>query len=183
MPLRMVEVVLGADAAAFFEEPFEEVPIQGLWRVGLDGGAQLIRVLVDSDQAEMFLDVCLERYGDLDEFRCFVLDVGAALPRPADETVDDQTGENPEDKTLKRTRISREELRDDLLGAAETSANYLALIALSTIVVAIGLLRDNVAVVIGAMVIAPLLGPNMALSLATLLADAALAGGRSSPCS
>ena len=42
---------------------------------------------------------------------------------------------------------------------------------LSTVVVAIGLLEDNVAVVIGAMVIAPLLGPNMALALGAALGD------------
>jgi len=38
-------------------------------------------------------------------------------------------------------------------------------------VAAIGLLKDNVAVVIGAMVIAPLLGPNVAMSLATVIGD------------
>jgi uncharacterized hydrophobic protein (TIGR00341 family) len=46
---------------------------------------------------------------------------------------------------------------------------------LSTIVVAIGLLRDNPAVIIGAMVIAPLLGPNVALALATTLSEPKLA--------
>ena len=42
---------------------------------------------------------------------------------------------------------------------------------LSTVVVAIGLLKNNVAVIIGAMVIAPFLGPNVALALSTNLAD------------
>ena len=42
---------------------------------------------------------------------------------------------------------------------------------LSTIVVAIGLQTNNVAVIIGAMVIAPFLGPNVALALSTCLAD------------
>jgi uncharacterized hydrophobic protein (TIGR00341 family) len=42
-------------------------------------------------------------------------------------------------------------------------------------VASIGVLRDNLAVVIGAMVIAPLLGPNVALSLATTLGDGNLA--------
>ncbi len=45
------------------------------------------------------------------------------------------------------------------------------LVFLSTVVVAIGLLKDNVAVVIGAMVIAPLLGPNIALALGAALGD------------
>ena len=46
---------------------------------------------------------------------------------------------------------------------------------LSTVVAAIGLIENNVAVVIGAMVIAPLLGPNIALALATSLGDTRLA--------
>jgi uncharacterized hydrophobic protein (TIGR00341 family) len=39
------------------------------------------------------------------------------------------------------------------------------------VVAAIGLVEDNVAVVIGAMVIAPLLGPNLAFGLGTALGD------------
>ena len=42
---------------------------------------------------------------------------------------------------------------------------------LSSIVAAVGLLRNDVAVIIGAMVIAPLLGPNVAMSLAATLGD------------
>ena len=45
------------------------------------------------------------------------------------------------------------------------------LVFLSTIVAAIGLIENNVAVVVGAMVIAPLLGPNIALALAATLGD------------
>lgn len=48
------------------------------------------------------------------------------------------------------------------------------LVVLSTVVAAIGLADDNVAVVIGAMVIAPLLGPNIAFAFATSLGDKAL---------
>ena len=45
------------------------------------------------------------------------------------------------------------------------------MVFLSTIVASIGLLKDNVAVVVGAMVIAPLLGPNLAFALAAALGD------------
>jgi uncharacterized hydrophobic protein (TIGR00341 family) len=45
------------------------------------------------------------------------------------------------------------------------------MVVLSAIVAAIGLIRDNVAVVVGAMVIAPLLGPNVSLALGTTLGD------------
>jgi uncharacterized hydrophobic protein (TIGR00341 family) len=67
--------------------------------------------------------------------------------------------------------VGREELLNDLASGTRITAVYLALIVLSTIVAAVGLMRDNIAVVIGAMVIAPLLTPNMALALATTLGD------------
>jgi len=47
---------------------------------------------------------------------------------------------------------------------------------LSSIVATVGLVRDSVAVVIGAMVIAPLLGPHIALAFAASLGDLKLAG-------
>jgi uncharacterized membrane protein len=45
------------------------------------------------------------------------------------------------------------------------------MVVLSTIVAAVGLYYNSAAIIIGAMVIAPLLGPNMALSLGTTLGD------------
>jgi len=50
---------------------------------------------------------------------------------------------------------------------ARLHSNFLLLTFLSTIVAAIGLAEDNVAVVVGAMVIAPLLGPNITLAFTT----------------
>lgn len=50
----------------------------------------------------------------------------------------------------------------------------MVLVLLSTVVATIGLIENSVAVVIGAMVIAPLLGPNLALALGTALGDTRL---------
>ena len=75
----------------------------------------------------------------------------------------------PEEKSPER--ISREELYEDIKDAAQCSRVYLAMVVLSTIVAAVGLYYNSVAIIIGAMVIAPLLGPNMALSLGTTLGD------------
>jgi uncharacterized hydrophobic protein (TIGR00341 family) len=49
-----------------------------------------------------------------------------------------------------------------------------ALVVLASVVAGIGLSRDNTAAVIGAMVVAPLLGPNMALALGMVLGDGSL---------
>jgi len=51
---------------------------------------------------------------------------------------------------------------------------YMALMILASVVAAVGILRNNVVFIIGAMVIAPALGPNVALSLAATLGDVEL---------
>jgi uncharacterized hydrophobic protein (TIGR00341 family) len=70
---------------------------------------------------------------------------------------------------------TREELYSQIVKGARLDSSFLLLVVLSTVVAAIGLAEDNVAVVVGAMVIAPLLGPNIALAFATSLGDRWLA--------
>jgi uncharacterized hydrophobic protein (TIGR00341 family) len=92
-----------------------------------------------------------------------VIPVEATLPREEEP--------EKETKNISATETTREELYNSIGKNARLNRTYLLLIFLSTVVVAIGLLKDNVAVVIGAMVIAPLLGPNLALALGTALGD------------
>jgi uncharacterized hydrophobic protein (TIGR00341 family) len=102
-----------------------------------------------------------------------LLPVEAAVPRP--EKAQEPSSEDPSvaAQTAKKAplRVSREELYADVSASSELTMVYLVMVLLSTIVAAIGLMRGNVAVVIGAMVVAPLLGPNVALALGTTLAD------------
>ena len=58
---------------------------------------------------------------------------------------------------------------------AKTTKILFFMIILSSIVAAIGVLNNSVAVIIGAMVIAPMLIPNVSLSLATALGDLPMA--------
>ncbi|SEP06083.1 TIGR00341 family protein [Halogranum amylolyticum] len=72
-------------------------------------------------------------------------------------------------------RISREELlarADDL---APRNSTFFAFILLSTVIAAAGLLLDSAATIIGAMVIAPLMGPAISASVGTVLDERQLA--------
>lgn len=71
-------------------------------------------------------------------------------------------------------RISREELYQHVVEGTRLTPVFLIMVALSTVVAAIGLTRGDFAVIIGAMVIAPLLGSNVALALAAALGDTRL---------
>jgi hypothetical protein len=149
----------------------------------------LVKMLVSAEEAEAVLDLIDNNYGSVDGFRAVLIPVAASLPRPEPVEQDDaEIAEAEDDKERKRERISREELYVIIEDAAKLSKIYIAVVILSAIVATMGVLRDNVTVVIGAMVIAPLLGPNAALTLATTLGDGDLArtalkaGGRASPC-
>ncbi len=68
----------------------------------------------------------------------------------------------------------REEIYQDVETGAHLTRDFLLLTLLSTLVAAVGLSSDNVAAVIGAMVIAPLLGPILAFCFGAALGDAEL---------
>lgn len=137
--------------------------------VGEDG-RRLYRFLVTPEKRQETLDALQALLGNSESAKIILLPVEAALPRP---TPDEKEKSSPDEKTDSVT-ATREELYNDIEKNARLDNNYGILVILSTVVVAIGLLEDNVAVVIGAMVIAPLLGPNIALAFATALGDTEL---------
>ncbi|TVQ93665.1 MAG: TIGR00341 family protein [Chromatiaceae bacterium] len=71
--------------------------------------------------------------------------------------------------------ITREGLHAGIAKGAELNKHFVLLIVLSTVAATIGLAEDNVAVVIGSMIIAPLLGPIIALAFATAGGNRSLA--------
>lgn len=131
-----------------------------------ENGRQAVRILIPVTRYPRLMDALEARLHTSKDARIVVFPVDATLPRP------EEGGEEQQEKSGATT--SREELYRDVSQGARLDGNYLLLVALSTIVAAIGLLEDNVAVIIGAMVIAPLLGPNMALALGTALGDTGL---------
>ncbi|SFS78225.1 TIGR00341 family protein [Halostagnicola kamekurae] len=73
------------------------------------------------------------------------------------------------------TRISREELRSRAVELAPASSTYFSLLVLSTIIATAGLLLDSTATIVGAMVVAPLMGPALAASVGVIVDDDGLA--------
>jgi len=166
MALRLIEMVLPEEDGVEVLALLKEHKILEHRQIRLSDGEVLVRILLDAEQSEAVLDLLGERYAGKEGNRVVILAVEATLPRDEPEQA------APEEKSPER--ISREEMYEDIKDAAECSRVYLAMVVLSTIVAAVGLYYDSVAIIIGAMVIAPLLGPNMALSLGTTLGDLSL---------
>ena len=122
---------------------------------------------MNPEKRQETLDALQAVLGNSETAKWFLMPVEAALPRMEEKASEKE--DKPDSVTT-----SREELYNSVEKSARLDNNFLLLVFLSTVVVAIGLLEDNVAVVIGAMVIAPLLGPNIALALGTALGDSSL---------
>lgn len=172
MALRLIEMVLPEQDGMEIRELLKEHKTLEYRQISLPDGEVLVRILLDAEQSEAVLDLLGERYAGKEGNRVVILAVEATLPRAEPEPEPEPEQPAPQEKPPER--ISREELYEDIKDAAQCSRVYLTMVVLSTIVAAVGLYYNSVAIIIGAMVIAPLLGPNMALALATTLGDLTL---------
>ena len=168
-----------------FRVGYEEVPgledllgnqVIDFWVEQIRPDAGLASILLPTERTEAIMDLIEDRYGGRAEFRLVLLPVEATLPKPKEEPKGTPEPVPEEEPQTTGDRISREELYEDIASGTRLTRIYLVTVVLSTLVASIGLIQDDVAVIIGAMVIAPLLGPTVALALATTLGDTELAG-------
>ncbi len=136
------------------------------FRLGIvdEDQVQSMRILIADDKLQAVLDALQKVLGAQQSARIAVLPVEIALPQTSDEAR----------KVEDSATATRESLYSDVEKNARLDLNFMVLVFLSTVVAAIGLIENNVAVIIGAMVIAPLLGPNLAFGLGTALGDGSL---------
>lgn len=167
MDLRLVEIVLSADSVGQIPELLDDSRTLGIWDESLDDAHRLSRILTTSDEVERIIDRIQNAFGERSDLRVLVFRVEATIPSPEPEPESLESDTTPQ-------RVSRHELYAAIAKSGSSSSTFLILIVLSTIVAGIGLVRDSVAIIIGAMVIAPLLGPNVSLALATTLGDTEL---------
>jgi uncharacterized hydrophobic protein (TIGR00341 family) len=132
-----------------------------------EDGRIMFHMLVSDAKRQSVVDALQNVLGSSDTARIIIQPVDAVLPRP------DAPVEKGKKATAKGGQ-TREELYDNIARGAVLDSTFLLLVCLSTVVASVGLLEANVAVIVGAMVIAPLLGPNIALAFATSLGDRVL---------
>ena len=180
MSLRMIQFSAGYESLSGLEDLLGKQAI-GYWVEQIPPDLGLASILLPTERTEAVMDLIEDRFGGQPSFRLILLPVEATLPKveeePKDKAEPVETLEPAPDEgsQVAGGRISREELYEDISSGTRLTRIYLITVVLSTLVASIGLVRDDVAVIIGAMVIAPLLGPTVALALATTLGDTGLA--------
>ncbi len=169
MSLRQIIVTSPASTLPYLVQAIEAVGCIEcrVLTAGEDGKAVLL-VLANDDNRQALLDRMQAVFGPENdgEWRITLLPVEATIPRAEAE---------PEARReVASTGLTREEIYTSVWKNARVDRNYIVFVVLSTVVAAFGMLANNVAVVVGAMVIAPLLGPNLALAVGVALGDGAL---------
>ncbi len=160
--MKYIEVVANKGSFKAIQDIAKKIPAHDFRVLMIDeDDMQVSRLVVSGDNLQSALDDLQSILSSQPKARILVMPVEVSLPKP------EKIQRNQDDSIT----TAREAIYQNVEKNARLDFNYFVLVFLSTVVAAIGLIENNVAVVIGAMVIAPLLGPNLALSLGTALGD------------
>ncbi|MEM6384927.1 MAG: TIGR00341 family protein [Pseudomonadota bacterium] len=137
-------------------------------------GRTTLQMLVGSAARQDVVDAVQAALSAQKDWRLTILPVETTVPLPRDEEEAEKRRKKASENKI--GGMTREEIWNIVWGQARLDDTYLMFVVLSTIVAALGMLTDSVAVVVGAMVIAPLLGPNLAFAVGVALGDGKLIG-------
>ncbi|MGD7043238.1 TIGR00341 family protein [Jeotgalibacillus proteolyticus] len=161
MTLQLLEVYAPRDFLNM-EEIEGKFPVVSFWTADKELEKKLTRILVETNDVERILDYLENLPGGMDTYQAILLPVQTYLPRKE---------EKQEEKEKELQRASRHELFTSVEESSRTSISYMLFIVFSSLVAAVGIIKNSPAIVIGAMVIAPLIGPVTAVSFASVLGD------------
>ena len=174
MAKRIIEIILPQGRTDDIPELLHEQTLEGYWANNISDNRVKISILLASGEVETVFDILEPYLEQLPGASAILFNVEASIPRIQNDSTDDKE-EGPEEEKGKSVRISRQELYNDIIASTKINSTYLTMIELSVVVAAIGLIRNDMAIIIGAMVMAPLLIPNVAMALANTLGDRELA--------
>lgn len=164
--MRLVQVFVPRDELDLVIETAEEAGVDYTVSRDTDRGEfeALVSIPVPPPAVEPLLEAL--RAAGLDERSYTVVTAAETI---VSKRTDELTGR------FSGTRISREELRARAADLAPAASTYFGLLIVSTTIATAGLLLDSAATIIGAMVVAPLMGPALAASVGVIVDDEALA--------
>lgn len=184
MSLRIIEISAPDKASDKIKKLAEQYDAIDCWHSNRsswfnksDDKRETTRILIDVQNQQQLIDALTRSVQNNDSWRIILLPVEATLPKPKQEENVKPVGNslNPSTwiniRTLIQGSITREELQTEMEQGSRLNFDFLMLVLLSSIVAGIGLIQSDVAIIIGAMVIAPLLGPNLALAFGAALGD------------
>ncbi|MBN2894625.1 MAG: TIGR00341 family protein [Campylobacterales bacterium] len=163
--MKYIEIIANAKSANTVSAIADKAKVQD-FRLGVVGedGMQQMWLLLSDEKLQAVLDSLQNILKAEPTARVVVLAVEMSLPQPEEKKRQQEDG----------ATAAREALYEGVEKGVRLDINFMILVVLAALVASVGLMKNNVAVVIGAMVIAPLLAPNLALSLGSAIGDLSL---------
>ncbi len=96
-----------------------------------------------------------------------ILDLKASLPRESEEKENDK-------KIQREATLAVEEIYDSVKKQSAISFDYIAFSVLAAIMAGLGLIQNNVTVIVASMLLSPLMGPMLGMALGYVVRDASL---------
>ena len=177
--MKIIEVIADSRHHDTILDIAKQQQVDDIWFTQKNEDGRIVaRLLVRPEHRQNILDALQTVFHNEDNYRVLIIPLDTALPKPAEAETDSLTDaelEEEKNKEKERKKAALINTREEILAQVEKDAqlndNFILLVILSAIVAAIGLLENNLAVIVGAMVIAPLLGPNIAFSLGASLGE------------
>lgn len=176
MSARLVQIYL---SEAYVEQLEAILPhhTRRFWRESVPGNQEKYTCIVQQRYTERLLGKLEDTFGDLSSFTAHVAALEAVIPA-VEETPETELRIESDlppptrlERFFSRDRLSTDELYDDIEESLELRPSYLLTVVLSAVIAGLGMRSGQTAVVIGAMIIAPLLGPTMGLALAATVGN------------
>lgn len=158
---RLIEVFLPTERLELARSSISALRITSIWTERLSETHSQLHILTDSSNSEKVTRILSSSLADtIEDIRIICLPVEASIPEEAGSS----------------GMISYDELKQDIVEMTSPSPSTWILTFLSAVVAAAGLYRNSATILIGAMVIAPLLGPSVGLSLSLVHGERKLFG-------
>ncbi|MDC3417703.1 TIGR00341 family protein [Aquibacillus salsiterrae] len=167
MDLQLIEVYYTKENLQPFLDKIITFDIVTHWHSTEKENEELVRILVEKSKSEQILDF-LELEAEHKPVHALLYNVHTYIPRPDDKQQKEIIVKKKEQEIV---RASRQELYSVVSSSSKISKSFTWFLILSAVVATAGIIKDSAAVVIGAMVIAPLIGPFTALAFAAVLGD------------
>ena len=176
MALRMITVSAPDSTIPKLIEKAKDLGASGIRTFDETQGSdrQTVQMLVGPDNRQALIDAIQSVLSPQEDWRVTILPIETTIPLPSDEEEAQAREKEEAEKSI--GGMTREEIWNTVWTQARLDQTFVAFGVLATIVAALGMLTDSVAVVVGAMVIAPLLGPNLAFAVGVALGDGKMIG-------
>ncbi|MHA2331380.1 MAG: TIGR00341 family protein [Candidatus Hodarchaeales archaeon] len=153
--MKQIQVTVPAGQGWIIKERLEKEKFRYISLIDGRTG-DLLFITVDSKMVEKVLSVLIDEGVSRKHGVIHVLDATARLPVLAM-------------KASKDRGVSKEEIFEDMRSRASLDRSFIAYIFLSAVIAAVGVIADNVVILIASMIVAPLMAPMVALSFSILM--------------